>query len=54
MSIILNPKVICYDTFTEEILSTYHRITVISIYNCMEIEQKIIVSLDILRRETSQ
>ena len=42
MSIILNPKVICYDTFNEQILSTYHRIAVISIYNYIEIEQKLL------------
>ena len=54
MSIILNPKVNCYDTFAEEILSTYYRVVVISIYNYMEIEQKIVVSLNILRRDTSQ
>ena len=43
MSIILNPKVICYDKeFNEQILSTYHRIAVISIYNYIEIEQKLL------------
>ena len=54
MSIIMNPKVNCYDTFAEEILSTYHIIVVISIYNYMEIEKKVVVSLNILRRDTSQ
>ena len=42
MSIILNHKVDCYDTFTQEILKKYHRIAVISIYNYMEIKKNYI------------